>query len=566
MKSIFSKLRGLIGLTTLIFMSSVSAESLTEFATRCETDLQIPLNSISGFNCSNGSVLPTTQFGQACDSEALLGGVGCIANSRLGIKSFTNANVKAVWVCRKYTAYDNANDDKYHDVAMIIHNRQNGKTCFFQNKLDNSSDGPSIPGPKEANAQDVWKTPAQTASINCTSCHNNDPFIVTPHVARALNANAMVRFNPKGDYSVVGTDFGHFNSQISRVEGCGGICHFNPKSSFSNDALSKGWMTPESIAGYTPYHFNPINGQFYEMRSNGQIWGFNGVDGGTCNGGSCPHWSVLDGNVATTKMAASGSKLYQLHNTGKIWMFDGVQCSTDSCSSWTLIDNNPKSVQIVSGNNKVYQRWTDGTIWQYTGTPCNGNNCLGWQKLDNNGATVQIVASGNFLYQRHSSGAIWKYTGTPCSANGCFGWQKLDNNSSTVDIIAGGTSLYQKHSSGAIWKYTDTPCSGNSCVGWVKIDNSNANTKQVAVGYSTVYRLHHNGEIWRYTGNGQNWEMLDHNAKTVEIAASSNGLLQRHNTGAVWRFTGALCSNGSCPGWTLIHNFANSMSLLGARL
>jgi hypothetical protein len=550
-----------------LLSSFATAESLTDFTSRCETELQIPQNSITGFNCTSGSVLPTSQFGNACDAQALLGGPGCTANSRLGVMSFTNTNVKAVWVCRKYTGFDNTGDQLYHDVAMIIHNRQNGKTCFFQNKLDGSSDGPVIPGPKDATASTVWSTPQQTAAINCTSCHSNDPFIVTPHVANAFRAYSMVRFNPKGLYSVVGLDFTGFANQISRTEGCGGACHFNPKSTFSNDALSKQWMTPGSIANYTHYNFNPITGQFYSLHANGQLWGFNGTGGGTCNGNSCPHWSVLGNSSNTVKIAASSSKLFQLQSTGLIWEFTGPQCSsTGSCPSWKMIDNNSKTVQIVSGGGALYQRWNSGPIWRYTGTACSGSNCPGWQLLDNNSATVEIVAGSGNLYQRHSSGAVWKYTGTACSGNSCPGWQLIANDARTIKLVADGSSLYMHQQSGAIWKYTGTPCNSSGCPGWALVDFDNVNTKQVVAGYSSLYRLYNNGQIWRYSGSGQTWVMLDNNPNTTEIEASYNGLLQRHSSGLVWRFTGTTCSGNSCPGWTPIQNFSNTTALIGARL
>jgi hypothetical protein len=134
-----------------------------------------------------------------------------------------------------------------------------------------------------------------------------------------------MRFNPKGRYSVVGPDFDSFNREITdseRTVGCGGLCHFTPGngSVFSGDATDKHWMppgatnaphwkTPESQdthghitpeqntpEGYSPYNFNPINGQFYTLQSNGQIWGFNGSGGGGCDGRFCPHWTVLDAN------------------------------------------------------------------------------------------------------------------------------------------------------------------------------------------------------------------------------------------------------------------------------
>jgi hypothetical protein len=565
MKICPSRYRYTLALLTIFLSSYCGAETLTEFTTRCENELQIPQNSITGFDCSTGTVLPTTEFGNVCDAQALLGGVGCIANSRLGIKTFTNAEVKAVWVCRKYVTHDSSADQRYHDIAMIVHNRQNGKTCFFQNNLDSASDGPIVPSPKDATALNVWGTPQATAGIDCTRCHSNDAYIVSPHVARAMSANRMIRFNPKGAYSVVGLDFGHFNSLISRTDGCAGICHFTPAGVVFSDAINKQWMAPGLLPGYTPYHFNPIGGQFYSLQSTGQIWGFNGADGGSCNGSSCPHWSVLDGNVNTIAIAASGTKLYQLHSSGPIYEFKGVQCATNSCTSWQLVDNNTKTVQIVSGGGSLYQRWNNGAIWRYTGTPCSGNNCPGWQQLDGNPATVEIVAAGSNLYQRHSNGAIWKFTGTACSSSDCPGWQQIGNDSRTIRLVADGSSIYMHQLSGAIWKHTGIPCNSSGCSGWQLVDFDNPNTKQVVASPNNLYRLYTNGQIWRYSGSGQTWVMLDNNANAREIAASANGLLQRHSNGLVWRFTGTVCSGTSCPGWIPIENFSNTVSLTGAR-
>jgi hypothetical protein len=553
------------------------AESLSDFSSRCETELEIPQNSITGFDCRTGSILPTTQFGAACDAQALLGGVGCIENSRLGVMSFSNADVKGVWVCRKYTSFDNADDSRYHDIAMIIHNRKNGKTCFFQNKLDSTpidvvpvvpGAGPDVPGPKDSNALSVWRFPQDTAAISCTSCHSNDPFIVTPHVAEALSLNSLIHFNPKGLYSVVGDDFTNFNTQISRTEGCSGLCHFVPSSrtNMIQDALSRHWMVPGLIKDYTPYNFNPINGQFYTLRSSGEIRGFNGSGGGACNNGVCLHWSVLDANPDTAEIAASGHKLYQRHNTGLVWEFTGVQCSQfDFCPGWQLIANDSRTIQLVAGGSSLYMFQQSGAIWKYTGTPCNSTGCPGWQLVDNNAATIEIVASGDNLYQRHKSGAVWKYTGTPCSENSCPGWQLIANDSRTIQLVADGSSLYMFQQSGAIWKYTGTPCNSTGCPGWQLVDFDNANTKQVVAGSENLYRLYKDGEIWRYTGTGQSWEQLDNNPNTAEISASVNGLLQRHTSGVVWWFTGTVCSNGSCPGWTPIQNFANTIAVTGAR-
>src|SRR5438105_14972134 len=78
-------------------------QTLAQFTSTCESELEIPQNSITGFDCSNGELLPTQQFDKPCDSQAFLKGPGCLEGSRLGVMHFSNPDVKAVWVCRKYT-------------------------------------------------------------------------------------------------------------------------------------------------------------------------------------------------------------------------------------------------------------------------------------------------------------------------------------------------------------------------------------------------------------------------------------------------------------------------------
>jgi hypothetical protein len=80
-------------LGALLLPFTAMAESLSDFSSRCETELEIPQNSITGFDCRQGSILPTEQFGDECDAQALLGGVGCMDKSRLGVKSFSKVYV-----------------------------------------------------------------------------------------------------------------------------------------------------------------------------------------------------------------------------------------------------------------------------------------------------------------------------------------------------------------------------------------------------------------------------------------------------------------------------------------
>lgn len=167
-----------------------------------------------------------------------------MANSRLGRVPFLNEDVAAVWICRKYSNNDNVSKDKYYDVAMVIHNRNNGKTCYFQNNLDSISDGPVISDPEASNVSSVWRNPSSTNGTNCANSHSNDSFIVTPHLVDAFAKLDLLNFHePKGPYSIIGLDFVSTNNSIARTtNSCGSTCHYDANTSFSNDALAVGWM------------------------------------------------------------------------------------------------------------------------------------------------------------------------------------------------------------------------------------------------------------------------------------------------------------------------------------
>ncbi|MET3805630.1 hypothetical protein ABIB25_002634 [Nakamurella sp. UYEF19] len=196
-------------------------------------------------------------------------------------------------------------------------------------------------------------------------------------------------------------------------------------------------------------------------------------------GNPFPQWLELDDNPATVDIVASGGNLYQLHNSGRIWIYTGTPHT-----GWMELDNNPATAQIAADGGNLYQRHQDGRIWIYTGTPHTG-----WLELDNNPATVGIVAAGGNLYQLHNSGRIWIYTGTPHT-----GWLELDNNPLTVEIAADGGALYQRHDNGNIWIYTGTPHTG-----WLQVDG-NSQTVDIIAGSGHLYQRHSSGRIWIYTG------------------------------------------------------------------
>jgi len=288
---------------------------------------------------------------------------------------------------------------------------------------------------------------------------------------------------------------------------------------------------------------------FKETNPPGSIWTFTGKPCGT----TCTGWEEHDNNDESVRIAATGTNLYQLWNSGQIFESTGQACSGGSCPGWKLISDYPFTYEITAGGGNLYELDTFGNIAQY-------NSSKGeWQELDANSATVTMAAATGGLYAIHSTGNIWKYTGTPCGANSCTGWQQLDNNSKTVAIAAAGENLYELHNDGTVYQYDGTPCSNGSCPGW-KMINNNSRALSIVAGGNNFYELDSNGAIWQYDGTPcdegvcTGWKQLDNNPAAMMIAADGTDLYELQNTGALWHYDGTPCSGGSCPSWTQIDN------------
>lgn len=287
---------------------------------------------------------------------------------------------------------------------------------------------------------------------------------------------------------------------------------------------------------------------FTETNPPGSIWKW---EGSGC-GSSCTSWQELDNNNNGVRIAATDSKLFEMWNSGNIWMYTGTPCSGGHCPGWTQISTDANAAAIEAGGNNVYRLDNNGDFSLYTGG-------TSWQLLDNNKTIVTTAASAGGVYELHNNGDIWKYTGTPCSGSSCPGWQLLDNNSKAVAIAAANDNLYEFHNDGTIWKYTGTPCSDNSCPGWQLLAN-NGNAITIAAGGNNLYELDSTGDIWQYTGPAcsdnscPGWKLLDNNPVAFNIAADSNNVYELHNNGALYHYTGTPCTGSSCPGWELIDN------------
>lgn len=236
------------------------------------------LGTVKPFSCFDGQIMPISvdgsvipanlsaqQAGQysfgnttasqfACDRPALLG-LGsyghCIPYARVGtLKSFKkdgteNPNVDTVFTCRHYTprlgpstwlgqSFDGSQFPGFEDVAMIMHDRVSGETCFFQMLDLNSKDGRRIPPPTEPSlpagapsyavkANDFWLSPVAAASKNCNRCHDSDPWMHSPYIdqVRAADGRPLVPSGAfgggrSGKYSVIGSR-GFYNWQKSQA-------------------------------------------------------------------------------------------------------------------------------------------------------------------------------------------------------------------------------------------------------------------------------------------------------------------------------------------------------------
>jgi len=115
---------------------------------------------------------------------------------------------------------------RFDDIAMIGHDPKSGKTCFFQNKLYDGTDGARIPHPADVEkSRHVWDAPKGY----CVTCHSSGPYVRSPWID-AANVVPVVA-SSSAPYSVV-----HASAQgAARV---GGSSWEMPKSLVSSEVSS----------------------------------------------------------------------------------------------------------------------------------------------------------------------------------------------------------------------------------------------------------------------------------------------------------------------------------------
>ena len=177
------------------------------YGERCVAEMgEIPFFEKTGdgtyetYDCLNSTAIPMTatqadgsvkapQDGtlDKCDNPQYIYSL-CEAGPRVASRT-NEQGTRWVLLCRKSIGGYTSN--KYNDIAMIGHNPFTGKTCFFQNALYSKTDGGHVPHPADKEkSQNLWSGVhgGIGSGIECGKCHDADPFIHSPWIDGAKDA------------------------------------------------------------------------------------------------------------------------------------------------------------------------------------------------------------------------------------------------------------------------------------------------------------------------------------------------------------------------------------------
>jgi hypothetical protein len=208
--SALAPLAVLIAIAAAGFGGSAAASDVSyaigDYARECAQKIA----PLPAFDCLKGERIPITVDGvepetyvpeMPCDRPSLLtapaGGDGyCVPNSRaLVLRDDDKAQISAY--CRQTTIRPD-DTEIFDEVNVIVHGLETGSTCWFQSKdVQGGFNARNIPTPEDpAAGAAFWKTPEQTASGNCVSCHDSDPFMYSPYYAQthALPSNPLGKY------------------------------------------------------------------------------------------------------------------------------------------------------------------------------------------------------------------------------------------------------------------------------------------------------------------------------------------------------------------------------------
>ncbi len=232
-----------LGLSTPAFAAT---QTLQQYAQMC-TEM---IGQIPAFDCTKGEIVPITvdgkepaeyKKGMTCDRPSLLvygkDTFGqCTPYSRIHDLSYHDKDKGAVQIsafCRR--EFLRPQDSPFYDeVDIVLHSVKSGATCWFHAEYKEGTttgfDASRVPPPNEktppagkVSADKFWWTPARTASKDCGSCHDADPFMFSPWIGQKWQ---KVPTDALGKYHHLGPDFAKWQSSSisTRDNTCTG-CH-----------------------------------------------------------------------------------------------------------------------------------------------------------------------------------------------------------------------------------------------------------------------------------------------------------------------------------------------------
>jgi Mucin-2 protein WxxW repeating region len=225
------------------------------YVATCKTELEF--ETIPQFDCTDINFRPPTNEPNFENTNDF------VAHRK--VNDFVDSVFICRWVQEKLVGTDPA--AKVDDILaatgeMIVHNRTNGNTCFFQLKTVNktlvvngalASSSPKVgttnpPSPTDSNAFQFWDSPGETAKTACTICHSAGPYIASPQIVGALAHYGLMNdgHDVKGErYKAVGSLASAFNNQIAKtldpnLTQCSKACHVTAgnRAVFDSDLAS----------------------------------------------------------------------------------------------------------------------------------------------------------------------------------------------------------------------------------------------------------------------------------------------------------------------------------------
>lgn len=177
-----------------------------------------------------GAIIPLTQDDQTvtkCDGEGPHGvkgyGYNCVGKCDQAeylsqgcepgptvTHAVNDEGTHWILLCRKVAGGEEKGwlkTKQFNDIAMIGNNPTTGKTCFFQNMIDQGTDGEHVPHPADREkSRTLWDSPK---GYCFESCHGTDPFIQSPwiHGAKRRDGKPIVpMMGADPDYTISALD------------------------------------------------------------------------------------------------------------------------------------------------------------------------------------------------------------------------------------------------------------------------------------------------------------------------------------------------------------------------